>query len=260
MPAPGTPHRAISAAARRAVGRAYRALGDPRARPNLPWLSRLLGVSPGALSDPLAELEELLPVESEIRRRLRGAGRAYYAQFRAPFELYVLVRWLRPDHVVETGVSSGVSSAHLLLGLAKNRHGLLHSIDQPTPQRAATFSARDSPVALPPGRRSGWAVPESLRRRWDLRIGASERRLPGLVREVRSVGLFLHDSRHTPGHLAFELATVRPRLAGGSVVLADNTQWTGAAFPRFASSLGVPVRRRGRTDLVGLRVPPLETP
>jgi hypothetical protein len=237
------------------VDRAFRALGDPRARLNLPWLSRLLGVAPGALSEVLSELEELVPVETEIRQRLRDAGRSYYAQFRAPFELYAFVRWVRPDHVVETGVSSGVSSAHLLLALAKNRKGTLHSIDQPTSQRGPTFSSRDSPVALPPGRTSGWAVPERLRDRWDLRIGPSERLLPDLCRKTAAVGVFLHDSLHTPGHLTFELATVRPRLVAGGVVLADNTVWTGQAFPRFAASLGAPVRGRGRTDLVGIRVP-----
>jgi Methyltransferase domain len=255
MKASPRPRRSIPPAASRAVERAFRALGDPRARPNLRWLSELLGEAPASLSGVLAELGDLVPVETEIRRRHREAGRPHYAQFRAPFELYALVRRLRPEHVVETGVSSGVSSAHVLLALEKNGGGTLHSIDQPTFQRGPTFTARDSPVALPPGRSTGWAVPEPLRVRWDLRTGTSEDRLPELIGEVSSVGLFLHDSRHTPSHLAFELATVRPRLLSGAVVLADNTVWTGQAFPRFAASLGVPVFRRGRTDLVGLRVP-----
>ncbi len=244
------------AGALRAVTDAFRALGDPRARPNLAWLSGLLGESTDSLSELLEELEELVPVEQEIRRRHRAAGRPHYAQFRAPFDLYALVRRLRPDHVVETGVSSGVSSAHFLLALRKNGRGTLHSIDRPTHQRGPAFSIRDSVVALPPGAGSGWAIPEQLRDGWDLRIGPSEDHLPSLVRELPSVGLFLHDSYHTPSHLTFELETVRPVLSEGSVVLADNTVWTGRAFPRFAASYGVPVLRRGRTDLVGLRVPP----
>lgn len=245
----------LHADARRAVDRARAALGDRRARPNLRWLLALSGASVSQLSAVLAEAEELVSVEAEIRRRHLEGGRPYYAQFRAPFELYALVRWLRPDHVIETGVSSGVSSAHFLLALRRNGRGRLHSIDLPTPQRGHRFGARDSPVALPPGRESGWAVPAELRSAWDLRIGASETVLPRLVEEVGSVGLFLHDSLHTPSHLSFELAAVRPKLTSPAVVLADNTVWTGAAFPRFAASLGVPVARRGRTDLVGLRVP-----
>ncbi len=244
----------LSPGALEAARRARLALGDPRARPNVRWLERLTGAPTARLSEVLEELADLVPIEAEIRRLHREGGRSHYAQFRAPLELYAIVRLLRPDHVVETGVSSGVSSAHLLLALARNRTGRLHSIDRPTPQRGATFGPSDSPVAVPPGRSSGWAVPASVRSGWDLRLGASETLLPRLAREVGSIGLFLHDSRHTPAHLAFELETVRPKLVPGAVVLADNTAWTGQSFPRFARSLGVAVARRGRTDLVGLRV------
>jgi hypothetical protein len=246
---------ALRPASARAVRRALRALGDPRARPNLRWLSGISREPSARISEVLAETEELVRWETEIRRRHLEGGRWYYAQFRAPLELYALVRFLRPRHVVETGVSSGVSSAHLLAGLRRNRTGTLHSIDLPTYQRRTRFGSRDSPVALPPGRTPGWAVPEPLRSRWDLRLGTSESILPGLVDEIDSIGLFLHDSLHSASHLTFELSTVRPKLVRGAVVLADNTVWTGAAFPRFARSLGVPMLRRGRTDLVGLRAP-----
>lgn len=258
----GTPpiREVLSPSARKAIDQARRALGDRRARPNLAWISALSGRSFPALAPVLAELADLVPVEAEIRRRHLEAGRPYYAQFRAPFEVYALVRLLRPEHVIETGVSSGVSSAHFLLALRKNRSGTLHSIDLPIPQRGPRFGPRDSPVALPPGRESGWAVPESLRKGWDLRIGPSQELLPKLVAGLPSVGLFLHDSEHTPGHLAFELAIVRPKLSPEAVVLADNTMWTGQAFPRFARMVGVPVLPRGHTDLVGLRLGPAPGP
>lgn len=249
----GRPMLALEA--RRAVDQAVRALGDPRARPNVAWLAQLTGASAEELSAVLAETERLLPFEDEIRRRHRDGGRPHYAQFRAPFELYAMVRLLRPDHVIETGVSSGVSSAHFLLALRRNRRGTLHSIDLPTLQRGARFGVQDSPVALPPGKATGWAIPDELRAGWDLRIGRSEEILPRLAHHLPSIGVFLHDSLHTPTHLTFELTTVRPKLASGGVVLADNTVWTGTAFPKFARTLGSSVRRRGRTDLVGLRVP-----
>lgn len=245
----------IPAPVRAIVARAWTAIGDRRAAVDYRWLRLLSGASAERVASALAELEEHLDIEEAIRAEHRGAGRPHYAQFRAPFELYALVRLLRPDHIVETGVSSGVSSAHFLLGVAKNRHGSLHSIDLPLPQRGARFSRRESPVALPPGRSSGWAIPPGLHDGWDLRIGRSEAILPGLVEELPSVGIFLHDSLHTPSHLAFELATVRPKLPRGAVVLADNTVWTGKAFPRFAREVGATVRRRGRSDLVGLVMP-----
>jgi hypothetical protein len=238
-----------------AVARAVAALGDSRSMPDLEWLSGLLDRPVSEVESVLREVGDYGAFESEIRRRHLAQGREFYAQFRAPFELYTLVRILRPAHLVETGVSSGVSSAHILLALAKNRTGRLHSIDLPTRQKAAVLAEKESPVCLPPGCETGWAVPGYLRGRWDLRIGASQDLLPPLVEELPSLDLFLHDSLHTPAHLAFELETVSRRLNPGSIVLADNTNWTGRSFERFAARLGAPVLRRAGSDLVGLRMP-----
>ena len=234
---------------------AIRALGDARARPDAKWVERLTGASPGEVESVLRESTGFLAVEQEIRTLHRSGGRAFYAQIRSPLELYALTRLLRPHHIVETGVSSGISSAHFLLGIRANRSGALHSIDFPTPQRAAKWEEDESPVALPPGRESGWAIPASLRRRWDLRIGPSQKLLPPLVHSLDRIDLFLHDSLHTPEHLAFELEAIRPKLRPGSVVLADNTEWTGRAFDDFVDRLGARLLRRRRSGLVGLRVP-----
>ena len=47
--------------------------------------------------------------------------------------LYVLVRLLNPDTVIETGVAGGASSTAILQALQDNRHGgKLFSIDRPT--------------------------------------------------------------------------------------------------------------------------------
>ncbi|MCI4331652.1 MAG: class I SAM-dependent methyltransferase [Thermoplasmata archaeon] len=236
------------------VALAVEALGDTRSMPDLEWLAGLLDLPASDIERTLREVGDYGGFESEIRRRHLSKGREFYAQLAAPFELYTLVRMLRPAHVIETGVSSGVSSAHILLALAKNRTGTLHSIDLPTRQKAELLAEKESPVCLPPGCETGWAVPEYLRGRWDLRIGPSQELLPKLVGELPSVELFLHDSLHTPAHLAFELDTVAGKLAAGSIVLADNTNWTGLSFDRFAARLGRPVLRRGDTGLVGLRV------
>ncbi len=231
-----------------------RALGDPRALPDLAWVAALTGATPTQVAGAIEGLRRHRDVLEAVHRAHRQAGRDFYAQIQAPLELYALVRLARPRNLIEAGVSSGVSSTHLLLGVSDNHAGTLHSIDLPTLQRGPTLAAGETPVAIPPGMDSGWAVPPHLQRRWDLNIGPSERVLPKLVEELPSVDLFLHDDKHTPRHLAFELATVRPKLSAGAIVLADNTQWTGRVFDRFAEGLGVPVHRRSGSDLVGLRV------
>lgn len=252
--APGGPERSSAQRAHGLALKARRALGDPRASLNLRWLRTLSGAPVERILEVLAELDDLVPVEQEMRRRHVAGGRPGYASICAPFELYALVRLLQPHHVVETGVSSGVSSAHFLLALDRNRSGVLHSIDLPTHQRGPILRADESPVSLPPGLSSGWAIPFRSAR-WDLRIGESQVLLPRLVEDLPSIDLFLHDDLHTPEHLTFELETIRPKLSPGAPVLADNTKWTGDAAPRFATQLGARVSRRGTGDLVGFRFP-----
>jgi predicted O-methyltransferase YrrM len=233
--------------------RAARALGDRRAAPDPRWIVALTGRSPEEVDAWLAETDEFAALEGRIRRTLRAGGRASYAQFRAPLELYAIVRALRPGLVVETGVSSGISSAHLLLGLRANGSGRLISIDLPTLQKTARLAKGESIVAIPPGRSSGWAVPEELRKGWQLRLGRSQELIPAVARKEGKIDLFLHDDLHTAAHLAFELRTLAPRFRTGAIVLADNTQWTGKAFDQFASRHRCPMQRRRGSDLVGLR-------
>lgn len=237
-----------------AVRTTVRELGDARARPNRTWLGGLLGLSSRQLDPWLSEISSLAPLERALHRAHLNGGRAFYAQFRAPFELYVMTRARRPNHVVETGVSSGVSSVHFLAALRRNRRGSLHSVDRPQVQAGPALREGESPVSVPPGRSSGWAIPAPYRKGWDLRLGLSQEKLPALVEELPSVDIFLHDSHHTPSHLTFELETIRPKLRPGSIVMADNTKWTGQAFPRFARSVGAKVWRRGDSDLVGVRI------
>ncbi len=82
--------------------------------------------------------------------------------------LYVLVRLLKPDTVVETGVASGHSSAAILQALEDNGNkGKLFSIDLPSTgeQLADGRSYTLSPKGV------GWAVPENLRYPWHLLLG-----------------------------------------------------------------------------------------
>jgi len=245
----------LAAQVRAAVRKARHATGDPRTSVNLRWLRSLTGAAPAEILAILGELDSLVPVEDEMHRRHLAGGRGSYAQIGAPFELYALTRLLRPLHIVETGVSSGVSSAHFLLALEKNRSGTLHSIDLPTPQKGPVLGKEESPVSIPPGLASGWAIPFRSPR-WDLRIGPSQQLLPDVVAQLPSVDLFLHDDLHTPENLRLELSTLRPKLPPGALVLADNTNWTGDAFPAFAKEVRGKVYRRGTSHLVGLRMPP----
>lgn len=242
--------RELSAATQELVG-----IFGPRSRPNLAWLCRLLDRDMGEVSGVLEELGDALEVEREIARTLASTGRTYYAQFPAPLELYAIVRLLQPEHLVESGVSSGLSTAHMLMGVQKNRKGILHSMDLPQYQRAASRIRGEFSWSIPRGKDSGWAIPAHLKRRWDLRQGRSEDLLPPLCRELPRIDLYCHDSPRTPQHLAFEFNGIRTSLRPGSVVVADNTDHNPGATEALARTFGTHVLRRGRSSLIGMRVP-----
>jgi transposase-like protein len=134
-------------------------------------------------------------------------------------ELYVLVRALQPDVVVETGVASGVSSAHLLLAMAENGKGTLHSIDLPNVGEG---------VALPPGKAPGWIVPDQLRDRWDLQLGDSRDLLPKLLGSLKWVDIFFHDSDHSKESMIFEFEAALPKVRAGGLILSDDTNYNDA--------------------------------
>jgi len=162
--------------------------------------------------------------------------------------LYGLVRGRRPATVVETGTASGISTTYLLAALARNGSGRLISIDLPfaadegtdiTPIVAGTTLALDDSSPLPPGKQPGWAVPDDLRDRWELRLGDARELLPALLDELGEIDIFFHDSLHTSEHMLFEFDTAWPHLAAGGVLLADDIfQRKHDALPAFARSVG----------------------
>lgn len=125
--------------------------------------------------------------------------------------LYALVRGLRPTHVVETGVSDGMSSTMILHGLAANDHGSLTSVDFPL-------------VGLPRlyGQRPGWIVPLGLQNRWHLLLGSSAKTLPPLLRLQPRIDMFLHDSEHSMENMSWEFAVAIEHLTTGGLLLADD--------------------------------------
>ena len=129
-------------------------------------------------------------------------------------EIYAVVRAIKPGVIVETGVASGLSSAHILRALAANGTGTLHSIDLPNVQQGSV---------LPKGRTSGWIVPDALRGRWKLHIGDTRKLLPELLGTLDHLDIFLHDSDHSYEAMSFEFEQAFPRLEYGGLLMSDDT-------------------------------------
>ena len=125
--------------------------------------------------------------------------------------LYCIVKLLKPDVVIETGVSAGVSTSYILRAMRDNKRGMLYSID------------------VPGDVESGILVPESLRDRWKLILGESKELLPSLLGRLMQVDIFIHDSDHSYENMIFEFETTWPFIRAGGVLVSDdsdsNTSW-----------------------------------
>jgi hypothetical protein len=150
--------------------------------------------------------------------------------------LYDLVREQRPEHVVETGVCNGVSTAVLLWALDRNGSGRLWSIDLPdyAGQPSDEHWAGKGGSVIPAGLEPGWIVPDSLRHRWTLTLGRTQDRLEEVLERAAPVDMFIHDSEHSYDCMRFELELAGWYVRPGGWLLADDASRNSA----FAEQVG----------------------
>lgn len=175
------------------------------------------------LSDPALERER------RERHRQRAVDPAEFDAVERlyPFRclLYVLVRHLRCEHVFETGVLHGHSSAFVLLAMERNGLGRLVSVDLPKPD---CF-------------RTGRLIPDALRSRHEPYRGSSREHLPRLLGALgRPLDLFVHDSEHSYENMMFEMSLAYMSLRQGGVLVVDNIEFN-SAFEDFARGVNAPV-------------------
>ena len=122
--------------------------------------------------------------------------------------LYWTVRKLKPKKIVQAGVCNGLSSAFMMLALAKNGpDGTLHVVDMPP-----IFDSSDDNwkvkgkvygVVIPEGKSSGWLVPDAYKSRFEVLNGDAKDLLPVLLKKVGSIDMFYYHSDHTYDHMMF---------------------------------------------------------
>ena len=139
------------------------------------------------------------------------------AQGHAGFFLYILVRSLKPEFFLETGVSAGESSTYILQAMHDNNFGKLFSIDFPS-----AIVEKGLTTIMPEGKTSGWAIPENLKDRWELSLGKSEELLPKILERQKKIDVFMHDSLHTYDHMMFEYTTSWDFIKKNGLLLSDD--------------------------------------
>lgn len=157
----------------------------------------------------------------------------------APPILYVLLRFVKPTVVLETGVHFGVSSSFILHALMRNASGSLTSIDLPEAEYAAPESTylpgRFVHDALPPGMSTGCLVESRLRERWTVHIGRTREILRPVLEGLETVDVFFRDSEHTYHTMKFEFETAWNFLRPGGFLVSDNVD-RNDSFRHFCSA------------------------
>jgi predicted O-methyltransferase YrrM len=205
---------------------------------NLVGLARLLrpfGLTAATLNQYYRDLQRNAEFTGHIEGILSKMGEV--GQTRGGSELYMIVRALRPNIVVETGVSAGFSTAYMLQAMADNQLGKLYSIDIPNYElEYFPKIGKNSVRFLPDGVQTGFAVPDRLKLRWELRVGKAQHVLQALLDEVGKIDLFLHDSEHTYANMMLEFRVAWDHLTNDGLLLADDVSWN-KAFSHFARAV-----------------------
>jgi hypothetical protein len=190
--------------------------------PDAKWVADLAGVPVAIAQSAIDQAAGDRSLFRHLAREHRMEGRSSYIEIDAPLELHALVRLVRPQHVVEVGVSSGVSSAYLLAALELNGRGTLHSVDLPSRPRSKARTRGGASWSLPPGRAPGWAVPFALRTRWDLRLGDKSLVLPLFATELPAAELLVYDVPHDCSKSGGEFRALDPIFPKGGVAIVDH--------------------------------------
>ncbi|MCI4341293.1 MAG: class I SAM-dependent methyltransferase [Thermoplasmata archaeon] len=183
-------------------------------RESLDRVARLTGIGSDRLQTLRKELESTGVADSLLNR---GAGPAFADELPQGGLLYLLVRALRPERVVETGVQPGYSTAWILAALEANGQGSLSSLG-PGSARGRAPGIRESSL--------GHLVAPGLRSRWTLVLGNTEAHLREMLAEAGEVDLFFYDNGPDVDRARFELRTAWGSLSSRGILLAHHTDAT----------------------------------
>ena len=188
----------------------------------------------GALLNYSAELLDgtlVREIESSVAHVPEFETKRFHSVFDFRFYrilVYAMVRALRPDTFVESGVLHGLTSTFILEALERNGHGRLISADLPSYPDTGPANKDGCVAVLPRGKEPGWVVPDAKRGRWRQLSGASSSVLPPVLNEIGGIDVFLHDSEHTTQTMFEELSLGWRHLRPGGILICDNSDMSSA--------------------------------
>lgn len=173
-----------------------------------PELNEEYAVLQGILEDRLKTAELTFPLD-------------YGIETESALALYKIIRTLKPEVVVETGVANGHTSYFITSALLKNGTGRLTSVDITD--------------------RVGGVLEEDERSVWDLKV-LDHSRVRGhfrdIVQSLTAIDVFIHDSDHGYEWQKFELETASRHMSSDGVIACDDADHS-YAFLDFCKKIRV---------------------
>jgi hypothetical protein len=167
-----------------------------------------LGITKKELMDYYSGLRNCKDIIKKIHEIQTNVPRPRYGGYPNPEIFYILMRKVKPNIVIKTGVGFGVTSSFILQAMEDNGFGILYSIDLPF-----EFATKEE---------VGIIVPRRLRHRWELILGDSKIELPRVFKDLDSIDVFFYDSLHTYEHMMFEFKTAWPKIKKNGILISDD--------------------------------------
>ncbi len=165
----------------------------------------------------------LLSKELQVRKKklLNKIPQIFNADVSVAKLCYFLVRYKKPEIIVETGLANGASSFIILNAIKENNQGILHSVDLPP---------------LSSEHEIGLLVNERLKSNWHIYKGSSLRILSKINKKVKKIDLFLHDSANIYTIQKFEVKKIYGTLSPNGIIIMNNIG-TSSAFNELVKEL-----------------------
>ncbi len=137
-----------------------------------------------------------------------------------PLTWYALIRKYNLETIVETGTSMGWSSFMILNALKRNGKGNLYSFDL------------DDSESVKQNGGVGYLVPNNLRQNWTLVIGDTKKELEPILKKLKKIDMFIHDSEHSYEMMIFEYNLAWSYLEDEGILCSDDINHS-KAFEEF---------------------------
>jgi predicted O-methyltransferase YrrM len=161
--------------------------------------------------------------------------------------VYFFTRLLKPDIIVETGVSMGFSSHAFLSAIKRNGKGHLFSSDLPY------FMEKNAEKYV------GCMVPEELRDSWKIYLNGDRKNLSIIINEINKIDIFHYDSDKSVSGRKFALKKLSQLLTKQTLIIFDDID-INLHFKEFADKFNnCKVLKKPNGDYVGIILPELDT-